>query len=208
MDRDSRAQVREGVAKCRHSATARAHLLDAMDHATKALAADAQNARANLWYAMMLEATARFDGTKAEILAASEIQAHLQRAAALDATDPWARHYLGHWSYEVATISWVTRRLATTLIATPPNATVDEAIASFEAAEAVAPGFSARNTLALGKACIQLKQSERAREWLERAAAVPPPPDPAALHLGSVADPASAEEVKARDAARTLLQGL
>jgi len=37
--RAQEAKVREGVAKCRHSATARAHLLDAMDHATKALAA-------------------------------------------------------------------------------------------------------------------------------------------------------------------------
>ena len=47
------------------------------------------------------------------------------------------RHLLGRFCYEVAELSWWERKMASTLFADPPNATMDEAKEHFMAAEQV-----------------------------------------------------------------------
>ena len=47
------------------------------------------------------------------------------------------RHLLGRFCYEVAELSWWERKMASTLFADPPNATMEEAKEHFMAAEQV-----------------------------------------------------------------------
>lgn len=167
-------KVREGVSKCRHSEAARALLLEGFEYASAALQADESCAACHMWYGSMLEATARFAGTKAEIQAAFQIKDSFERAAELDPTDPWAHFLLGSWHFEVASISWATRKMASAAFATPPTSSFEKAIAEFETAEQINPGFSSRNQLMFGKAYLKLGQRAKAREWLESAVNLTP----------------------------------
>ena len=66
------------------------------------------------------------------------------------------------------------RKVASTLFATPPTATYDEAIEHFEAAEKMEPGFYPKNLLMLAHAYSKLGQKEAAKQWLERCLAASP----------------------------------
>lgn len=48
-------------------------------------------------------------------------------------------------------LSWVERKLAATLFATPPESTVEDALKYFEKAEEVNPGFYKANQLYIAK---------------------------------------------------------
>ena len=67
--------------------------------------------------------------------------------------DATLHHMMGVWCYEVASLGWVKRQLASALFGTPPTSTYDEAVAHLLeserlAAEAGRPMFSNRLKLA------------------------------------------------------------
>ena len=79
-------------------------------------------------------------GTREAILAAYAVRSDFEQALALDPGDASAHHLLGQWALRVALLGPWTRWLASTLYAEPPSATLDEAVAAFQSAEALQPG--------------------------------------------------------------------
>jgi len=102
------------------------------------------------------------------------VREHFEEAVRLAPADATSRHLLGLWFYEVAGLSWATRKLAAALFATPPTGSHAEALAHFEAAEALSPGFYLKNQLCLAKCSLALKDKPAARRWLASAAAMAP----------------------------------
>jgi hypothetical protein len=78
-----------------------------------------------------------------------------------------ARHLLGVWCFTFADMAWYERKIASTLFATPPAATYEEALGHFTAAEAMERDFYKKNTLMIGKALVRLQRAGEAREQLE-----------------------------------------
>ena len=67
---------------------------------------------------------------------------------------------LGIWAFEIAKLSWVEKKAAAVLFATPPKATFEQAYAHFHAAEAMDPGFYPKNLMMLAQTCARLGRTE------------------------------------------------
>ena len=147
---------------------------EALAAAERALQLDAKLGAAHKWYAIVLSGVGEFDGTSATIKNSYVVREHFEEACRLSPADATARHLLGIWCYEVSNLSWTMRKLASTLFATPPTATVEEAIAHFEEAELMDPGFYPKNLLLLAQAHAKLGNSEQARAFLDKCKAAPP----------------------------------
>ena len=75
--------------------------------------------------------------------------------------------------YEVAELSWWERKMAATLFADPPNATMEEARDHFMSAEELKPDGWKENRQFLAKSYIQLKDFTAALHWLDQANELP-----------------------------------
>lgn len=77
------------------------------------------------------------------------------------------------WYFEVASLSWGTRKLAAAIFASPPHGTYEEALAHFQLAEGIQPGFYVRNRLMLAKCQKELRDKAAAKKWADLALELP-----------------------------------
>jgi len=109
------------------------------------------------------------------------------KARELDPADATTSHLLGRWCYSVSNIGWMERKLASTLFASPPTSTFEEALTYFLEADKQQTNFL-RNAVYIGDTYTQLKQYDKAREAYKRAAAMPYEGEvDTALHADAVA---------------------
>lgn len=125
------------------------------------------------WYAIVLSELSSLQGTKASIESAYVVKEHFDRAAELDPNDPNCWHFLGRWSFTIASIGWWSRQIAATIFASPPTSSFEEALRYFEKAEAIQPGFWKSNVFFVAKCHSELGDKTKAREWSERAQKMP-----------------------------------
>lgn len=119
------------------------------------------------WAAVVLAQVA--PSMKEQIANAFKIRDHAKRSLELVPTDPQAMYVLGAWSYEVAQVGWVERRIAAALFGEPPQATLQEALALFQQAEDTEPGFWMVNRLKMAQTYEALGQRGQAVQWLQQA---------------------------------------
>ena len=119
------------------------------------------------WAAVVLAQVA--PSMKEQIANAFKIRDHAKRSLELVPTDPQTMYVLGAWSYEVAQVGWVERRVAAALFGEPPKATLEEALALFQQAEDTEPGFWMVNRLKMAQTYEALGQRGQAVQWLQQA---------------------------------------
>ena len=146
---------------------------EAMDFCTEALRYGANISATHKWYAIVLSEISGLQGTKASIQSSYEVKEHFDRAAELDPSDPNCWHFLGRWSFTIASIGWWSRQAAAAIFATPPESSFEEALDFFEKAEAIRPGFWKANNLFIAKCHQSLGNTEKALEWLQKANSLP-----------------------------------
>ena len=139
----------------------------------KAVAADESNAEAHKWYAIAVGSRGEFVGVKEKILDGFEFKRHVSRAAELAPKDHTVQHLLGRFCFEVAELSWWERKMAATLFAEPPTATLEEAEEHFLAAERLKPEGWKENRHFLAKTLIKMQNIEEGVRWLEKADSLP-----------------------------------
>lgn len=101
------------------------------------------------------------------------VREHFVKAAELNPLDATTRYALGVWYFEVASLSWTMRKLAAAIFASPPQGTFEEALAHFDLAESISPGFYVRNRLMIAKCQQQLRDKPAARRWAALALELP-----------------------------------
>lgn len=144
----------------------------AMEICTQAVQFGDNVSAAHKWYAIVLSELSSTQGTKSSIESAYVVKEHFDHAARLDPTDPNCWHFLGRWSFTIASIGWWSRQIAATIFATPPTSTFEDALAYFEKAEALQPGFWKSNVFFIAKCQLELGDKDKARATLLRAAAM------------------------------------
>ncbi|XP_055531126.1 regulator of microtubule dynamics protein 1-like [Wyeomyia smithii] len=145
---------------------------DAFEYAKKALELDEKNFGANKWYGAILSDKSNLDGVTERIKQLENVKKHFTIAKDINPKDPGTLHMLGQFNFKLSEVNWVTRKLINSVAPNPPTASFEEALECFEQAENLKPGFYSQNWLYLGKTFIALKQHDKAREWLEKAASV------------------------------------
>lgn len=125
------------------------------------------------WCGIILGDYTAFQGSKEAIASAFEVRSCFAQALTLDPYDASAHHLMGRWALSIATMNPWTRWLASSLYAEPPKATLEEALACFERAEAISPGFWVANTYCLAKTAHLMGNKALAVKWATTALRLP-----------------------------------
>lgn len=148
------------------------NLREGYDVIVKALAVDENNFACHKWMAVLLDAKSELDGIKARVSELETVKKHMEKAVELNPEDPTSWHLLGNFAFGLADMPWYQRKIVSAIFATPPTGTYEEALEYFLKAEGKKPGFYSMNLLLIGKCYYNLKDKEKAKEFLEKAANV------------------------------------
>lgn len=128
-------------------------------------------------YAGILAARSAKD-TRETIANAYRIRDHTLRAIALRPRDPVLQHIMGVWCFEVASLSWVMRQVASALFGSPPTSSYEEALKHLLRSEelgvvpgGVGPMMGTR--LKIAQVYDAMGRREEAKTWLRRCLEVP-----------------------------------
>ncbi|XP_061197194.1 regulator of microtubule dynamics protein 1-like [Saccostrea echinata] len=144
-------------------------MYEAFEYAKKALQLNDKNFACHKWYAVLLDYTGEYEGTKARISNSFSVKKHFLRAVELNPKDATSIHSIGYWCFVFADLPWYTRKLAAALFATPPTSTYSEALYYFQLAEEVDPDFYSMNLLMIGKTHLRMKNYIAAKTYLLKA---------------------------------------
>jgi len=141
--------------------------------ASQALSIDGNNPDVRKWYAVALGAATDYQGIPEKIKDGHEFRKHVDYAIKLRPTDHILFHMLGRWCYEVAQLSWIERKVASTLFADPPYSTCEEARRYFTEAKQLGPDDWKENELFLAKCYVGSGDYRSAILVLDLAASTP-----------------------------------
>ncbi|KAK4037826.1 putative Regulator of microtubule dynamics protein 2/sw [Daphnia magna] len=145
----------------------------AVDWAQRALAADESNAEANKWFAISLGATSCYCSVSEKIRNGVLFKEHIDKAIEISPSDYLLHHLLGRFSFEVSSLSWIERKVATALFKNIPNGSVEEALSKFMLSEKLRAEPWKTNSLYIAKCFIKLGENAQAMHWINLALAIP-----------------------------------
>jgi tetratricopeptide (TPR) repeat protein len=135
--------------------------------AKEALNAGPENADCHKWYAVAVGSISDFVTTKEKIQNGGEFKLHVDRALALRQGDATLYHMRGRWAFEVASLTWIERKVASTLFSKVPEASVEDAVDFLLKAHVINSNWK-ENVLCVAKCYIALKRFQEAIEWIDR----------------------------------------
>ena len=86
--------------------------------------------------------------------------------------DPTLHHMMGRFCMEIASLSWIEKRLASTLFAQVPEASIEDTMGHLLKAYQLKKDWK-ENLLFLAKCCIQTKDYKTAHEWANQGLNLP-----------------------------------
>ncbi|VDK33914.1 unnamed protein product [Gongylonema pulchrum] len=144
-------------------------------YATAAYANDESNFEALRWLAILVGSCTDFMGPKEKIEQGKIFKMYLDRAIEAEPNEFTMLHSRGRFSYEVANLSWVERRLCNALFSQVPSATIEEALSDFLEAEKCAQFVWPENLLYIVRCYALKKDKKHATMYLEKAEEVEHP---------------------------------
>lgn len=139
---------------------------------SEAVAEDDTSSAAHKWMAILLDKNAELDGIKERVKQLDQVKAHMLRSRDLNPDDPTIWHMLASYSFSLADMAWYQRKIVSAIFATPPSGTYEEALENSLRAEEKKANFYSPNLVLIGKCYLRLKDYEKAKEYLTRAANV------------------------------------
>ncbi|VDL93212.1 unnamed protein product [Schistocephalus solidus] len=129
-------------------------------------------ARSYKWLAIFVGLLAESSSINQKIKLGYEFKKHIDNAIKLDPSDAYCHLLKGRWCFEVYNLSWVERQFASRLFATPPSATIEEAIDEFLEVERLQPNYWPSNQIYLAKCEFARSRYTAANEWITRAGSI------------------------------------
>lgn len=127
------------------------------------------------WLAIITHSKNGFSGTSSRAQSMAAVKSYLEGALDLNPEDRVVLYLLGKLCYDMSSLTWFQRKLATVLYGNLPVCTYDEAYDYLlRANENDKDKYYIPNLYMLGKTCLRLKQYYRARFYLSSAASLPP----------------------------------
>eukprot|EP00122_Pirum_gemmata_P008781 Pgem_evm1s8102 len=148
-----------------------AKIQEGHDMAKKAVELDENCGPANTWFAVTLGSLNPYISSKEKIGNALIIKNAAMKALEINPQDSVAAHTLGVWCMNVASISWVERKVAATLFGTPPESSYDEALKYLQQAHEADGGYK-KNNLKMAECYYNLKKYSEAKDWGQKCIAL------------------------------------
>ena len=161
-------------------------LLEGQKYALAANKIDNNNFNVLKWCAVLTGQLTDFLGTKEKIQTGYQFKEFLDKAIAMQ-SEYSLFHMRGRFSYSVSQLSWFERKAASAFFASPPTATVDDALKDFLEVEKLRSNVWIENLLYVAKCYISKGDKANAVKYLKAANAIEAQDD---------ADTEALEEVK------------
>ncbi|XP_011642246.1 regulator of microtubule dynamics protein 1-like [Pogonomyrmex barbatus] len=126
------------------------------------------NVNLHKWCAILVGINGDFMPIAEKIKNGYRFKEHVMKAIEICPDDADLHHLLGRFSYEVANLSWIERKIAASLFSEPPSASYEDAIDYFRKAEDFSIKVNLENRLYLSKCYIALSKYDLACQWLEK----------------------------------------
>lgn len=150
----------------------RAWVDEALVHAKRALALDAQNAENVLSLAVLYGKLGLYADRSHQVEYARLVKDYAEQALGLDPDYAWAHHVLGQWHGAIADLGATRRFLAGLLFGGLPAASRETGLRHLRRAVELAPDVMAHQ-VELGFACAASGKRDEARQHWQRALALP-----------------------------------
>eukprot|EP01101_Sappina_pedata_P011749 TRINITY_DN7944_c0_g1_i1.p1 TRINITY_DN7944_c0_g1~~TRINITY_DN7944_c0_g1_i1.p1 ORF type:complete len:230 (-),score=114.99 TRINITY_DN7944_c0_g1_i1:93-782(-) len=144
----------------------------ALEYTTKSIVADPELGAAHKWQAICISSLGDFVSTKEKILNAYKIKEHIDKAIALCPNDSTAHHVLGCWCKGIANVTWMERKIASSLFASPPEANLDDALVHLLQSYKLDPEYR-NNLLVLADVYYLQKKWADAKQYYQKVIALP-----------------------------------
>ncbi|KAI6202780.1 hypothetical protein M3Y94_00479900 [Aphelenchoides besseyi] len=128
-------------------------MYEGQKYAAKGHELDAANFECLRWASILTGSISDISGQKEKIQQGNLFKEYLDKALALQPDEFTLLHMSGRLAYSVANLTWIERKLATTLYEAPPEGSMDEAIEKFQKVADLKPDWI-ENLLYLAKAFI------------------------------------------------------
>ena len=138
-----------------------------------ALKIDSLSSKTNHWYAVIIGKKGELEGTKQKILNSYQVREYGEKAIKLNPNYDGTQHLMGRWHYELASLSWFEKSIASLIYETPPNGDYYKAIDFFSTAHQLNPE-DIRHLLWLGKTYIATNEKSKARDVLYQTISLVP----------------------------------
>ncbi len=143
-----------------------------LEYSQRAVAADPNNAMAQLGLAIAYGRMASYLDNKTRIAYSKQVKEHVDKALKLDPALDYGYHVLGAWNYELASLNPVLRTVAKLIYGDLPAASYDDAVKNFKKAIELAPQRVVHH-IELGRTYAALGQKDLARAEINKALALP-----------------------------------
>lgn len=150
----------------------KANIYPGFEHAKKCIEIAPNVAEGHQYYSILIGRIGEIEGTKQKIENSYAVREHTLKAIELDPDNDSNYHVMGRWHFALADLSWVERKIASIIYATPPAASFEKAVAFFSKAHEIKPD-DIRHLLWLGKSYAKLDQDNKARDALKKALVLP-----------------------------------
>jgi len=140
---------------------------EGLGYASAVVKSGAKNADAYKWNTVLLAKLGDFSSQKEKIQNTFKIKELGMKVAELDPNDAVTQHLLGAWCYQVASLTWIERTVASTLFAAPPKSSFEEAEKYLRRANEIDPSVFETLDL-LGDLCAATDRPHEAKQWYEK----------------------------------------
>ncbi|VDD86546.1 unnamed protein product [Enterobius vermicularis] len=142
-------------------------IYEGLDYALKGYGKDENNFEALRWTAVLCGATTDYLGIKERIETAKKFKGYLDIALGRQPTEHVLLHLRGRFSYEMASLSWVEKKVCSTIFSKVPERTFDQALDDFLEADKNAPTEWPENKLYVARCYCKKKEKKFATEYLK-----------------------------------------
>ncbi|CAJ0589040.1 unnamed protein product [Cylicocyclus nassatus] len=148
-------------------------IFEGKSYALEAVQANENDFQALKWAAILTARSSDYLGIKQRVQEGVKFKELLDKALAMNSKDHELVHLRGRFSYSVASLSWIERKFAAIFFATPPTATMDEALVDLLAVEKEEP-FWIENLFSIALTYHAKNDKENTRKYCEKCLACTP----------------------------------
>uniref|UniRef100_A0A915B5A8 Regulator of microtubule dynamics protein 1 n=1 Tax=Parascaris univalens TaxID=6257 RepID=A0A915B5A8_PARUN len=136
-------------------------------YAKTAYSLDESNFEALRWTAVLVGSATDYMGPKERAEQGNAFKDYLDKALAVDPKEFTLLHLRGRFTFEVATLSWIEKKVCNALFSVLPDATIDMALEDFLEADRNVPFVWAENLLYLARCYSLKKEKANAQKYMD-----------------------------------------